>query len=195
MTFEEAQLYKDLPVLFNVERGFFMEPDAENHELKICEEHPGYCNWTAASLHNGGTSTPFARHQIPKDSEQGIRQFLQETMPHLADRPFSFARICWCADTPDREFLISKHPDYPSLVLGVGGSGHGFMHIPVIGKYIMQCMEDRLDPRMQRTWRWRPETAVGRDWEALQGRWGGPNKVRNLADLGEGEWTEVGARL
>ncbi|OQO04971.1 hypothetical protein B0A48_07989 [Cryoendolithus antarcticus] len=167
MTPEEAELYKDLPVLFNVERDFLMEPDADKDKLKICDEHPGYCNWDAASLHNNLTSTPFARHQIIKDSEQGIRQLLQETMPHLAERPFSFARICWCADTPDREFLISKHPDYPSLVLGLGGSGHGFMHIPVIGKYIMQCMEDRLDPRMQRTWRWRPGTAVGRDWEAL----------------------------
>ena len=45
MTDEEVELFKDLPVLFNVERGFFMEPDEDNHELKICDEHPGYCNW------------------------------------------------------------------------------------------------------------------------------------------------------
>lgn len=46
---EEARLYKDLPVLFNVERGSFLEPDEDNHELKICDEHPGYCNWVAKS--------------------------------------------------------------------------------------------------------------------------------------------------
>ena len=33
MTPEEAKLYKDLPVLFNVERGFFMEPDADNRKF------------------------------------------------------------------------------------------------------------------------------------------------------------------
>lgn len=49
MTENEVKLYKDLPVLFNVERGFFMEPDEDNHELKICDEHPGYCNWDAES--------------------------------------------------------------------------------------------------------------------------------------------------
>lgn len=79
------------------------------------------------------SSVPFAKHQIPKEAEERARGFLRETMPHLADRPFSFARICWCADTPNRAFLISKHPEYPSLVLGCGASGHGFCHIPVIG--------------------------------------------------------------
>lgn len=46
MTPAELKLYKDLPVLFNIERGFFMEPDEDHGELKICDEHPGYCNWS-----------------------------------------------------------------------------------------------------------------------------------------------------
>ncbi|ESZ99534.1 DEAD/DEAH box helicase [Sclerotinia borealis F-4128] len=40
MSADEIKLYKDLPVLFNIEKGFFMEPDEDNHELKICDEHP-----------------------------------------------------------------------------------------------------------------------------------------------------------
>lgn len=40
MTPDELKLYKDLPVLFNIERGFFMEPDEDGGELKICDEHP-----------------------------------------------------------------------------------------------------------------------------------------------------------
>jgi len=193
MTEEECKLYKNLPILFNVERGFFMEPDVKDHELKICDEHPGYCNW----LTNDGqrSSIPFARHQIPFESEQGVRQFLREAMPHLANRPFSFARICWCADTPDRHFLISSHPDYPSLTLGLGGSGHGYMHITVVGKYIVQALEGKLDLKMQRTWRWRPETAVNRDWEALQSRSGGPNRLRDFATISDDQWTTIAPRL
>ncbi|KAK5686893.1 hypothetical protein LTS10_001028 [Elasticomyces elasticus] len=187
MTPEEVKLYKNLPVLFNVERGFFMEPDEDNHELKICDEHPGYCNWPPHT----NLSQPFAKHQIPLVSEDGIREFLSECMPHLAERPFSFARICWCADTPDREFLICKHPEYKSLTLGVGGSGHGYMHIPTIGRYIVDCLEGKLEPRMAKVWRWRPETAVGRDWKDVQGRMGGSYKVLNFADYGEGEWTSI----
>lgn len=185
---EEAKLYKNLPVLFNVERGFFMEPDEDKHELKICDEHPGYCNWIVPDK---SVSLPFAKHQIPLISENGVRLFLRETMPHLADRPFSFARICWCADTPNRNFLISSHPDYPSLTLGIGGSGHGYKHIPIVGGYIADCLEGKLDPRMQEVWRWRPETAVGRDWEDVQGRMGGSYKVLNLADIPEAEWTKI----
>ena len=164
-----------------------MESDGD--ELKICDEHPGYCNWLPDSTTQ--VSMPFARHQIPRLSEQGVRTFLQETMPHFADRPFSFARICWCADTPDRHFLISQHPDHPSLTLAVGGSGHGFMQIPVIGQYIVQCLEGKLDPRMSQTWRWRPETAERRNWQSTQDRFGGSNAVVNLGGIPDNEWTSA----
>lgn len=190
MTVEEARLYKNLPVLFNIERGFFMEPDAEKHELKICDEHPGYCNWETSPEHKK-SSLPFAYHQIPKEAEQRIRKFLQETMPHLADRPFSFARICWCADTPDRAFLISRHPEYASLILGVGGSGHGYSYIPAIGGVIADCLEYKMNPEMQHRFRWRPETAVGRDWTDLQSRFGPPNSNHIMDFQDVKEWTNI----
>ena len=195
MTYEEVQLYKDLPVLFNCERGFFMEPDEDLHELKICDEHPGYCNWiqddTEPCRDDGRCDVPFAKHQIPVEAEERVRLFLRETMPQLAERPFSFARICWCADSSDRNFLISHHPDYSSLVLGVGASGHGYVYIPTIGSLIADAMEDRLDEKMARTFRWRPETAVNRDWKALQGRFGpaGSNKVMDFQKIAG--WTHL----
>jgi sarcosine oxidase/L-pipecolate oxidase len=189
MSAEEARLYKDLPVLFNVERGFFMEPDEDNFELKICDEHPGYCDWIADPKTGHLASVPFERQGIPRESEEGVRAFLRETMPHLSTRPFSFARICWCADTPDRAFLISPHPEHANLILAVGGSGHGFMQIPVIGKYIADCLEGQLDPRMATAWRWRPETAVNRAWKDTQGRFGGSNTVRDFQDVKE--WTDT----
>ncbi|KAL1613851.1 hypothetical protein SLS56_012227 [Neofusicoccum ribis] len=171
--------------------GFFMEPDEDNHELKICDEHPGYLNWTTDPKTGRMVSLPFAKNQIPLEAERRVREFLQECMPHLAQRPFSFARICWCADTPDRAFLITPHPEWKSLVLGVGGSGHGFMHMPIIGGYIADAMEGKLEDMMRRTWRWRPETAVGRDWKDTQGRFGGGNVVMDFQDVKENEWTTI----
>lgn len=191
MTPEEAALYKDLPVLFNVERGFFMEPDSDNHELKMCDEHPGYCNWVDNPADGQRKSLPFARNQIPVEAEQRCRDFLRETMPQLADRPFSFARICWCADTPNRSFLIDRHPEYPSLVLGVGGSGHGFSCIPAIGRFIIEAMEGTLDPKMAESYRWRPETAVNRDWNDTQGRSGRTNEVMDFQKVTQ--WTAIGS--
>lgn len=77
---EECKLYKKLPVLFNIESGFFMEPDAENHELKICDEHPGYCSLTE-DVSGNKASVPFAKHQIPLETETCVREFSRDTMP------------------------------------------------------------------------------------------------------------------
>lgn len=93
-------------------------------------------------------------------------------MPHLSTRPLSHARICWCADTPNRAFLICQHPEHAGLVLAVGGSGHGFCHIPSIGGFVVDAMEGSLEERVARSFRWRPETALRREWGDLQGRFG-----------------------
>jgi sarcosine oxidase / L-pipecolate oxidase len=189
MTPEESKLYRDLPVLFNIEKGFFMEPDEDNHELKICDEHPGYCNWVEDET-SRKVSLPFAKHQIPLEAEERVRSFLQETMPQLADRPFAFARICWCADTPDRSFLICRHPDYPSLILGIGDSGHGYMHIPAIGGFIVDAAEGRLREKLRTAFGWRPQIAEDPNWvKDTLGRFGGPNKVMDLQKV-KG-WTNI----
>ncbi|KAJ5692426.1 fructosyl amine:oxygen oxidoreductase [Penicillium macrosclerotiorum] len=192
MTPKEAKLYKNLPVLFNIAKGFFIEPDEDKHELKICDEHPGYCNFALDSLHTGERrSIPFAKHQIPLEAESHARNFLRETMPHLADRPFSFARICWDADTVDRAFLIDQHPDHPSLIVAVGGSGNGAMQIPSTGAFISDTLEGKLPEELSRVVRWRPEAAKNRDWKSTQDRFGGPDKVMDLQDVKADEWTQI----
>ncbi|XXG99607.1 hypothetical protein Hte_005948 [Hypoxylon texense] len=195
MTPSEAQLYKDLPVLFNIEKGFFMEPSAETHELKICDEHPGYINPVYSSDGSGKIlgSKPFARHQIPIESDARVRSFLKETMPHLAERPFSFARICWDADTPDRMPLIDWYPHSRSneknFLLAVGGSGHGFKTMPAIGQVVVEVLEGRVDERTRRAFRWRPETAIDRNWWDVQDRWGADGKVMDFKHV-KG-WTSI----
>lgn len=192
MTPEEAQRYRNLPVLFNIAKGFFMEPDADKHELKICDEHPGYCNFVPDPQRSGEVrSIPFAKHQIPLEAEARARDFLRDTMPHLASRPLAFARICWDADTPDRAFLIDRNPDYPSLLVAVGGSGNGAMQMPTIGKFIADALEGRLQKELEHVVRWRPETAVDRDWKDTQDRFGGPFKVMDFQKVQDNEWTRI----
>ncbi|TGJ84280.1 hypothetical protein E0Z10_g4494 [Xylaria hypoxylon] len=225
MTPSEAELYKDLPVLFNIEKGFFMEPSAETHELKICDEHPGYINPVYQELppdnslireHADGKykdgknivgSKPFTRRQIPLESEDRVRAFLKETMPHLETRPFSFARICWDADTVDRMPLIDWYTsddgeDLSSrreaeggveggrLLLAVGGSGHCFKTMPAIGQVILEFLEGRVDGKTRRAFRWRPGIAEGRNWWDVQGRWGAQGEVMDFNKV-KG-WTTIG---
>ncbi|GIJ82921.1 hypothetical protein Asppvi_001436 [Aspergillus pseudoviridinutans] len=192
---EEVKRYRNLPVLFNIAKGFFMEPDEDKHELKICDEHPGYCNFLSDPDRPGQEkSVPFAKHQIPLEAEARARDFLRDTMPHLADRPLSFARICWDADTPDRAFLIDRHPEHPSLLVAVGGSGNGAMQMPTIGGFIADALESKLQKEVKDVVRWRPETAVDRDWRATQNRFGGPDRIMDFQKVGEDQWTRIGGR-
>ena len=192
MSPSESQIFRNLPVLFNIEKGFFMEPDDENHDLKICDEHPGYTNFLPdPNSPTGKSSVPFRKEQVPIEAEARVRDFLRETMPQLADRPFSFARICWCADTPDRKFLITRHPEHEGVVLGIGGSGHGYMHIPSIGGYVADAVEEKLEERMSRSFGWRPEMVRDGRWvEETLGRFGGPNRVMDFQVDVQG-WTEI----
>ncbi|KAJ4312686.1 hypothetical protein N0V94_007328 [Neodidymelliopsis sp. IMI 364377] len=187
---EEAALYKNLPVLYGVDRGFFMEPDAEKHEMKLCDEHPGYINPVIED--DKLRSVPFARHQIPAEAEARMRLLLRETMPQLAERTFSFARLCWDADTVDRRFLIDKHPEIDNLIVAVGGSGNGFMTCPAIGVLVADILKPsgEVEDRVKKMLRWRPETAVGRDWWGSQGRYGADGKVMDLREVKE--WTRIG---
>ncbi|KAL4882966.1 FAD dependent oxidoreductase [Aspergillus karnatakaensis] len=192
MTEEESKRYRNLPVLFNLGKGFFMEPDDEMHQLKICDEHPGYCNLVADPEHPGEErSVPFVKEQIPLEAEERARGFLRDTMPDLAERPLVFARICWDADTPDRAFLIDQHPEHKSLIVAVGGSGNGAMQMPSIGGFISDALEGNLSAEIKDSVRWRPETAIGRDWYSTQGRSGGPNKVMDFQDIKADDWTRI----
>ncbi|WAO91221.1 DAO domain-containing protein [Fusarium falciforme] len=196
MSPEEAKLYKDLPVLFHSEKGFFIEPDVDKLELKICDEHPGYVNWVLPNSDGGDSSKslpqsiPIPRNQIPAASARRIREFLSEVLPQLVDRPFSHTATVWCADTPNRAFIITKHPRHPSLVVAAGDSGHGFTHLPSIGGFIADVMEDGLDPRIAQTWRWRPETAKEFWGNNLLGRSGAGNRVQDIKETIEEGWVQ-----
>jgi sarcosine oxidase/L-pipecolate oxidase len=189
---EEAHIYRSLPILYGVDRGFFIEPDAEKKEMKLCDEHPGYINPVTDSSTGQTMSIPFARHQIPLEAEQRMRRLLRETMPQFADRVFSFARICWDADTVDRRFLIDKHPEFKNLIVAVGGSGNGFATCPAIGGLVADIIdgETEVEERVWKMMRWRPEISVGRDlWDTL-GRHGADEKVMDFREVHD--WTKIG---
>lgn len=182
VTDEEAKAFKSLPVLFNAEKGFFFEAD-ENNEIKICNEYPGFTH-----TNESGESIPLYRMEIPLESALEIRQYLKETMPQFADRPFTKTRICWCTDSPDMQLILCTHPEYINLIVASGDSGNSFKIMPIIGKYVSKVVtkgDKGLDPEDKECWKWRPET-----WDKRgQVRWGGRYRVADLNEIEE--WVSV----
>jgi sarcosine oxidase/L-pipecolate oxidase len=195
LTPSEAEAYSELPVLFGADKGFFLSPPkssiaAGKAELKICDEHPGYISLADGS---DGLKRPvtYQRAAIPRPSMEKMRSLIQETFPQLSDRPLLRPRLCWDADTPDRLFLISRHPRMSGLIVAAGGSGNGFMCSPAVAILVADLLEDNIEERLVKVLGWRPETAVGRDWFATQGRFGGSGHVIDLAVFrDEDDWLE-----
>lgn len=163
VTEQEKDRLKDKPVLLNLSTGMFVMPpvqDANTGEwgLKIARHSYGYGNPTSVSPEGKliTTSVPSPRFSpIPDEGERDCRAFLQQTIPWLGKRPFSSTRICWYTDTPTGDFLISYHPVYEGLFLAIGGSGHGFKFLPVLGENVVAAIEGRLDEELAELWKWR----------------------------------------
>ena len=45
-------------------------------------------------------------------------------------------RLCMYTMTPDRHFIIDRHPEHENVIVAAGFSGHGFKFAPVIGEIL-----------------------------------------------------------
>jgi sarcosine oxidase len=77
---------------------------------------------------------------VDPESVRLARRYLARRFPALADAPVVETRVCQYETTPDTHFIIDRHPAFDNVWIVGGGSGHGFKHGPVIGRY----MVDRL---------------------------------------------------
>ncbi|OOG01132.1 hypothetical protein ASPCADRAFT_202997 [Aspergillus carbonarius ITEM 5010] len=155
--------YSAFPIMDNLELGYFFPPQTDG-VFKMA--HSQFITNMQTDAESGiTTSIPHTFVQSPQDDlpleiEAQMRRNLRRVLPELADRPFCYTRLCWDADTADRHFLISPHPDHQGLYLAAGGSAHGFKFLPVLGKYIADLLEGTLEPEIACKWQWRPGQTV-----------------------------------
>jgi sarcosine oxidase/L-pipecolate oxidase len=77
---------------------------------------------------------------------------------------FEKYRICWDAIAPDVNFFITPHP-IQGLYIATGGSFHGWKMMPVLGKYVIQMLQDKLSDEYKMRWAWeRPMPSVPRGY-------------------------------
>jgi len=109
--------------------GFPMTPDSPGFKLA----HNGL----------GATATPetIVRSIMPGD-EGTFREMLKKKIPD-ADGPLLSLRICLYTNSPDRYFIIDRHPRHSRVLLACGFSGHGFKFATVIGKVLADLSIER----------------------------------------------------
>ncbi|KAF6820636.1 hypothetical protein CMUS01_11525 [Colletotrichum musicola] len=187
ITDEEAERLKDMPVMINLSTGVFIFPPTKgkNPVLKIARHGWGY----ATEVPVGGEASSGSRRVIsapkrdgsnaasgylPDDADDGLREGLRQLVPEFADRPWSRRRLCWYSDTPEGDFIMDYHPFIDGLFFATGGAGHAFKFLPVLGKYISDCFEEKAPQDLRHKWRLRESDGKEEEFKLGDGSRAGP---------------------
>jgi sarcosine oxidase len=79
--------------------------------------------------------------EVSEDETEQMRSYLRRYVPSLAGRRLD-ARTCMYTSTPDKHFVIGRHPDHDRVVLLAGFSGHGFKFSSVVGEVAAELICD-----------------------------------------------------
>ena len=118
--------YLDTP-----EGAFYGFPRLDGQTVKVAE-------------HTGGDAVqdPGRLDRVTTDADHSrVRAFVERMMPQLDPRPVR-SSVCMYTLTPDRHFLIDRHPRHPNVVFGAGFSGHGFKFTSVLGAALAELALD-----------------------------------------------------
>lgn len=79
--------------------------------------------------------SPDGIDRVPTKADvEPVEAFLRQHMPVVGS--LQHAEVCLYTLTPDRHFIIDRHPEHPNVVVAAGFSGHGFKFAPVVGEVL-----------------------------------------------------------
>ncbi|XP_004385410.1 peroxisomal sarcosine oxidase [Trichechus manatus latirostris] len=101
-------------------------------------EYPGLVK---VCYHHGNDADPEERDCPSAFSDnqdvQILCRFVRDHLPDLGPTP-AIMEHCMYTNTPDKHFILDRHPKYDNIVIGAGFSGHGFKLSPVVGKILYE---------------------------------------------------------
>lgn len=90
--------------------------------------------------HSGGVPVAdplaFDRSELNSETDRLV-EFLGQFLPQVSARQTKFD-VCLYTLSPDRNFVVDRHPDYPHISFAAGLSGHGFKFASVLGEVLTQ---------------------------------------------------------
>jgi sarcosine oxidase len=109
------------------ERQFYGFPSLDGQTLKMAE-------------HTGGRTvddpSEVDRSQS-LDDVAPLAAFLKECLPAVDPTPLRHS-VCMYTLTPDRHFIIDRHPHFANVALACGFSGHGYKFVSVLGDVLAE---------------------------------------------------------
>ena len=84
------------------------------------------------------------RNCHPED-ERVLRDAIERYFPK-ANGPTMAMKTCMFSNSPDKHFVLDRHPDFPQVSVAAGFSGHGFKFASVVGEIMADlALEGRSD--------------------------------------------------
>jgi sarcosine oxidase len=87
------------------------------------------------ALHHGGLTGPTDElpTTVTDEEKETLKSYVADRLPHFPAEPMQVT-TCKYTNTPDRHFVLSRHPDASAVVVGAGCSGRGFKFATFIGE-------------------------------------------------------------
>jgi len=82
-----------------------------------------------------------ARREPEPEDEDLLRAFARRYFPDGAG-PTMMLKTCLFTNSPDRHFILDRHPDHPEVAVAAGFSGHGYKFCSVIGEIMADLAQD-----------------------------------------------------
>jgi sarcosine oxidase len=83
-----------------------------------------------------------ARREPDAEDERLLRDFARRYFPEGAGSTLML-KSCLFTNSPDRHFILDRHPEHPEVAVAAGFSGHGYKFCSVIGEVMADLVQDR----------------------------------------------------
>ncbi len=111
--------------------GFFYEFPAFDDGLVKIGDHTGV---TMASDMDQLNRT------VVRDDWSRLDAFMKKHLPSIIPEPIETS-VCTYTMTPDENFIVDLHPNYPHVAIAAGFSGHGYKFAPVVASAMADLIE------------------------------------------------------
>jgi glycine/D-amino acid oxidase-like deaminating enzyme len=90
--------------------------------------------------HSGGdavTDPLQVDRTLDENDCEAVKRFVENYLPTTSTNLTSHA-TCMYTMTPDKNFIVGKHPHFPQVCFAAGLSGHGFKFTGVLGEILSE---------------------------------------------------------